>query len=82
MLAYRPRVRVSSGGGEVLASTNERETMKEQLLQEALESLYRIASEEIEREKNQTRRHLNAYERSQLNSAIRLLEQVNEKAGA
>ena len=56
--------------------------MKEQLLQEALESLYRIASEEIEREKNQTRRHLNAYERSQLNSAIRLLEQVNEKAGA
>ena len=56
--------------------------MKEQLLQEALESLHRIRSAEIDREKRQARTHLNSYERAQLNSAIRLLEQVEGKVVA
>ena len=60
---------------------DERETMKEQLLQEALESLHRIRSLEIERNKRGNRKHLNAYERSQLDGAIRSLEQVVERAG-
>lgn len=55
--------------------------MKEQLLQEALESLHRIRSLEIERKKRGNRKHLNRYERSQLDNAICSLEQVVERAG-
>ena len=60
---------------------NERTGTMQEKMQQALQNLHAIRSNEMYRQQNRQRTHLNAAERQDLDNAIKTLQELLEMAG-